>query len=461
MVYPVILCGGQGTRLWPISNKAVPKQFIDFFDKKSLLQISVERFTKLKFTYKPYIVTSYNHKFIVEKQLEEIDTISAEIILEPTAKSTAAAITLAALSISEADPDSLMLVSTVDSWITDCAEFKHTIEVAIKAAKECNKLISVGIKPRHSETAFGYIKPGKVLSGYDMAISKIIQFFEKPHELDAVKYIDEGFIWNSGIFVAPVKFFIQEMRKYSNDVLHACINSLVKSHNHLSSNSRYNISYIDYKEFEKCPIISIDLALMEKTCSAYVIQSNINWCDIGSWKDMHLTHLNDTDGNFTTKRCISIDNKNVQIYATDESKLRVALNLQDITIVDSADALLVMDTKYAQNLKSIVNKFGLTAEPIKVTDTLVQTKWGSYEILLKSKRVAVKKIIINPGQSYKNCGSSKLKYFIVLRGSISFISSRTSKIITIGQFICLNAATRYRIENKINNISAEAIKIEL
>lgn len=463
MIYPVILCGGHGTRLWPISRENLPKQFIGFASKTSLLQNSVNRIKSLPGIGMLYILTNHTQRFLAEEQLAAIGVKSAEIILEPAAKSTSPAITLAALHLESRDPDAVMLVLSSDNEITHPHRFRKLLMGASRLAKKNNKFLLFGSEAVYPETGYGYIKPGSVIDSDEsnVEICEIEKFIEKPSELEATACIKAGYQWNSGIFVLPVKLYLEEMQIHAPKILEACRASMKAGHQALSTHSHYSIVHVDHKEFEKCPTDSIDYALLEKTNKYALVKTKIGWSDVGSWGSVYSIQKKDSDGNvIKADSCVSINNHNVQVYSNNKDKLIAAVNLDNITIVDSEDAVLILNTESSQDVKKIINTLRSNHMDNFLSNATIHRTWGRYSVLLKQNSFVVKRIFLSPGRTYASKGSLKSRHFITVKGDVTLISKSTVSAFKEGNSFSYDEKGSYKIRNLSKSETAEFIKIE-
>ncbi len=343
MLFPIILCGGSGTRLWPLSRKAYPKQFIDLTNSgRTMLQSTLTRLNGLE-SSDPIVVCSHENRFLVAQQLQEIEVRAASILLEPAAKNTAPAVACAALKALDFNSDAVMLVMPADHLLEDMSSFEQAVEKALIAANN-GHLVTFGVTPFKPETGYGYIRKGNVI---DEGILSVEAFKEKPDSLTAQRYIDSGdFLWNSGMFVFKASSYVEELEKFSPETLESCRQAL--------QNSREDLDFCCLEEtaFKTCPEDSIDYAVMEKTDRCAVVELEAGWSDIGSWSSLWDVQSKDENDNATSGDTILADVKSSLIHSED--RLVAVLGVDNLIVVDTPDAVMVADRSKVQSLKSIV-----------------------------------------------------------------------------------------------------------
>jgi mannose-1-phosphate guanylyltransferase/mannose-6-phosphate isomerase len=464
MIYPVILCGGHGSRLWPISRENRPKQFIGFATSKSLLQNTIKRIDGLPRMRNPYILTNQKQRYLVENQLLELGVSSAEIILESEMKSTSPAITLAAIEIFKENPNGIMLILSSDNDIKKAKEFRKVLASATDLSAEKNKFLLFGSKAYYPEPAYGYIKSGHVIGAKDdgTSICRIEKFIEKPSIMEAEACIKDGYQWNSGIFVLPVSLYLEEMGIYSPSILENCRQSIAYGNKFKSKDSPYSVTTVSAEAFGECQEISIDYALMEKTDNAAVVRTGIGWSDVGSWSGIYEIQNKDGDGNvIKAKSCISINNRDVQVYSQNKNKLIAAVNLEGITIVDSYDAVLVLDTKSSQDVKKVVNNLKLEGKFKFLTDPVTFHSWGKYEVVTKTGKFVVKKVTLNQKKTYISNGNSKRKQFMVVKGKVELvIKGQENQVHSTGSYFIVDPNKKYKIRCLLDDAPSKLLKLE-
>lgn len=388
---PVVLCGGSGSRLWPISRASFPKQYLSMDPKieDSFLQLTLKRLKGLAKSENPIILCNEEHRFITAEQLRKIKVKPKSIILEPFGKNTAPAVALAALNCLDEDP--LLLVMPSDHKIFDISSFLRTVESAKKYA-EADNLLTFGISPNNPETGYGYIKSKKPLIKNGLKGEEIEEFIEKPSKEIAEKLIQSDYYnWNSGIYLFKASTIINEIEKYSPDIISSCRNALKYKTKDLY------FEKIDKESFQSCPNISIDNAVMEKTRLGIVFSLDVGWSDIGGWKSFWENSVKDENGNALFGNAIGISAKNNLIRS--EKRLVLGLGIEDLIIVETNDAILVSKKDHSENVKGIVDLLKKKGKKESVEHTKGYRPWGNYITIEEGAQWKVKKIEVNPGGS--------------------------------------------------------------
>ena len=450
-IHPVVLSGGSGTRLWPLSREALPKQFLKFHGDHSLLQATILRTLGLTDSSPPTILANNEHRFLIAQQLQEIGVAARDIILEPVGRNTAPPLAIAALSILAEDPSGLMLVLPSDHLITDSGAFREEVLAAVPAAL-AGYLVTFGIRPRWAETGYGYIACGDSLPG-DKACSAVSQFIEKPDLSRAERFFAEGsYLWNSGMFLFPASVFLSELERLQPALLAACRQALAESQRDL------DFTRLSKPAFERCPSISVDYAVLEHTLLAAVRPVDYDWSDLGSWKALWDVAAKDADGNVSEGETVLQDVRNSYVYS--ESRLVTAIGVEDIVVIETADAILVSHRDSVQGVRKIVDKLKDQKRTEGVIHRKVHRPWGTYESVDEGDRFQVKRITVNPGSKLSlQMHHHRAEHWIVVRGTARV--TRGEEVLTLGEnestFIPLGV--KHRLENP-GRIPLELIEVQ-
>ena len=419
----VILCGGSGTRLWPISRTLMPKQFVKLFDGKSLFQLTVERNEKL--CENQLIVSNTEQFFLAQDQLEE----NSKFLLEPVGRNTAPAIALACMQL---PPDEIVLVTPSDHLVKDEKEYMRVVDKAGVLAQE-GFLVTFGIKPSFAETGFGYIEA----DGYDVKA-----FHEKPDAETAKKYLEAGnYYWNSGMFCFKAGVFLEELQKYSPDIYDACKTALDHAKQTADNQTR-----ITHEDMIKIPKDSIDYAVMEKSEIVKVIPSDIGWSDVGSFDALYEELPKDKDGNTLNEKYIAIDSKNNLIYGKDRHIATV--DIEDTIVVDTGDALLVSKKGSSQKVKRVVSEIQKTTDLHNIHLT-AHRPWGTYTVLEDTPGYKIKRIVVKPGKRLSlQKHFHRNEHWIVVSGTATVTVGNETKLIRPNESTYIKMGEMHRLANE-------------
>lgn len=436
---PVIISGGTGTRLWPLSRKNKPKQFLSLFGEYSLFQNTLSRLLGLQDIDSPLIVCNTEHRFMVAEQLQEIDIAAKDIILEPCARNTAPAIALAALRAIENDKDAVLLVLAADHVIQNIPAFHKAIEQAKKHAEQ-DKLVTFGIQPQSAHTGYGYIEAVEK----DQP-SEVKRFIEKPELATAESYLAAGnFFWNSGMFMFKASAYLDELQQHSPEILSACKASLEKSVIDL------DFIRVETESFEHSPSDSIDYAVMEKTTKAFVVPLDAGWSDVGSWSSLWEAFPQDENNNVIIGDVITDSVHNSYIHS--ENRLVTVLGLDDVVVVETHDAIMVAHKDKAQEVKKIVEALNKQERKEVLTHRKCYRPWGSYDSVDYGERFQVKRITVNPGASLSlQMHYHRAEHWVVVSGTAEV--TRDDEVILLGEnestFIPLGSVHRLRNPGRV------------
>ncbi len=413
-ITPVILCGGSGTRLWPLSRASFPKQYLEINPQKSIsfFQETINRIKIYENIEDPIVICNEEHRFIVAEQLREINVKAKSILLEPVGRNTAPAITIASFKAVESDQNSILLILPADHIIREPEKFIKVINKAISFAKEGN-LITFGITPSRPETGFGYIEAEKNLNSDILNGEKIIRFIEKPNKEKAEKLIKEKrFFWNSGIFLFQANTFLREIKLYHPEIYNLSRKSL------FNKNLDFEFQRLDKETFFLCEKISIDKAIMEKTNFGIVLPLEVGWSDIGSWESMWSISNKDDQGNVSLGKIICKDVKNS--YFRSEGRLVVGIGVEDLIVIETQDAVFISKKNQAQKVRNIVEILENKGKAEATSHKTIFRPWGHYTSIAEESNWQVKKISVKPGESLSlQLHNQRTEHWIVVNGIAS------------------------------------------
>jgi len=439
MIYPVILSGGSGTRLWPMSRSLYPKQLLALFGDTSLLQQTAARVAGKPGFAPPVVVANEEHRFIIAQQLREIGVEPAALLLEPVGRNTAPAAAVAALRIAESAPDGLVLIMPSDHAIGDPEAFHQAIGQAARAAKT-GRLVTFGITPDRPETGYGYIAAGKPTEGCGGAFA-VARFIEKPDATDAERYVAAGdSFWNSGIFLFPAAVYLAELERLRPDMLAACKTALAKA------KTDADFIRLDKAAFTECPADSIDYAVMEHTGRAAIVPVGMGWSDLGSWDALWEMSERDAAGNALAGNVVAEGTRNC--YLRSENGLVAAIGVEDIVVVATDDAVMVAPRNRTQEVKQLVGR--LLREGHDQADALptVHRPWGTYRSIHNGDRVQVKHITVKPGAKLSlQMHHHRAEHWVVVQGTAKIVRGNEELVLTEDQSTYIPLGTAHRLEN--------------
>ncbi len=443
---PVILCGGSGTRLWPLSREHFPKQFIGLASERSLFQATVQRLQGLQEILGPLILTQEAHRFLVNEQLRQIETSPSQIILEPEARNTAPALTLAALWALAHQPDSLLLVMPSDHALTQPEAFRALLPQASELA-QAGQIVTFGIQPDRAETAYGYIQ------AQDEKGEKILAFVEKPDQATAEGYLAAGnYLWNSGIFALAPQTWIAELEKYQPELLASCRKAFE------AGQSEPAFFRPDPTAFALSPARSIDYAVMEKTDQGVVLPLNAGWSDVGSWDALKSQYPQDANGNACQGDVITLNASGNLLRSN--GRLLAAVGVENLLIIETPDAVLVASQDHAQEVKELVGQLRSQQRPEAENHTKVARPWGFYETVDKGERFQVKRITVHPGQQLsKQMHHHRAEHWVVVKGTARVTCGEKVFLLTENQSTYIPVGEVHRLENP-GTIDLELVEVQ-
>lgn len=450
MLVPAILAGGTGTRLWPLSREAHPKQFIPLVEEKSLFQLSLERLHHFKEVSKPLVVGNEQHRFLIAEQLRQSYFEQAPIILEPCLRNTAPAVALAAIYVlAHYHPDALLLVMPADH-VLDGERFAEVVAQAIPHAQS-GKLVTFGVLPTHPETGYGYIKKGAELTngqGYTIA-----NFIEKPPFKLAKQYVQsQEYLWNSGLFLFSAAAFMQELLLHEPAVYHAAKNAMHHAH--------YDKDFIrpSSVDFEKSPAISIDYAVMENTTHGVVMPLASAWNDVGAWDALMKLFPQDATGNAIKGDVLLQDCQDCFIQANH--RLVVASGVKDLVIVETGDTLLVLNKEKAQAVKVLVEKMREEARKEVIHHRRVSRPWGFFDAIDGGDRFQVKRIMVAVGAKLSlQRHHHRSEHWVVVKGTARVTRGEETFLLAENQSTYIPIGVNHRLEN-VGKIPLEIIEVQ-
>lgn len=450
---PVILSGGSGSRLWPLSRESYPKQFLPLTSDQSMLCETLQRLDGFAGLSKPIVVCNEQHRFLVAEQLRDMQVSPAAIILEPEGRNTAPAVAIAAMAALEQDEDALMLVLPADHVIDDIKIFHQSLKIASKSAYK-GLLVTFGIVPDVAETGYGYIKANQ---RYDISSAPcalgVSEFVEKPDADTAKSYLISGdYFWNSGMFMFKATCFLDELKQYAPDMSALC----EQAYNAAAADMDF--VRLDNDAFKKIKADSIDYAVMEKTDKAVVVPLDAGWNDIGSWSALTDVSESDEQSNVVSGDVLIEGSQNC--YIRSEHRLIAALGVHDQVIIETADAVLVASRDKAQDVKRIVERLKLDERSERIHHRRVFRPWGNYESIDEGERFLVKRIVVNPGaslslQSHKH----RAEHWVVVTGTAKV--TRGDEILELheDESTYIPLGMKHRLEN-VTDVPLEIIEVQ-
>jgi mannose-1-phosphate guanylyltransferase/mannose-6-phosphate isomerase len=439
-VHPVILSGGSGSRLWPLSRASYPKQLLPLMGDDSLLQETAGRVSDRGRFHPVLVIANDEHRFVVAEQLRDQGLTDARIVLEPVGRNTAPAAAVAALLIEEEDPEGVMLLLPSDHVIGDAGEFQRAVDRAQTLARD-GMLVTFGVQPTHPSTEYGYIKRGAGLGGE--GCFRVDRFVEKPDAATAQSYLDSGdHAWNSGMFVFPVRPFLAELEAFNPDIVAACRKAAA------GRGADLDFIRLDAAAFAESPTDSIDYAVMEKTGKAAVVTADFRWNDVGAWNALWDLAEKDGDGNALIGDVVAEDVAGCYLR-NEDGGLVAALGLRDLCVVATGDAVFVAPRARASEVKALVERLAGAGRGEITSHPRVHRPWGAFTDIERGGRFKVKRLVVKPGgrlslQRHKH----RTEHWVVVEGTATVVNGDKEFTLQRDQSTYIDAGAIHRLENR-------------
>ena len=438
-IIPVLLSGGTGSRLWPLSRETYPKQLLSLLGEKTLLQQTALRVADSKLFTDPMVIANAEHRFAIGEQLRAVGVANPTIVLEPCGRNTAPAVAIAALLASERDPDAVILAMPVDHWVRDHAAFQAAVSSGLAAARH-GRFVLFGLRPTAPATGFGYIRMGSEFEAVPH-VHDVAGFVEKPDRAVVERLLAcNEHLWNSGIFLLPARQFIDELAQQAPDVLAACRKTLAAATRDL------DFMRLDESAFQACPSISIDYAIMEKTENAVVVPANFEWSDVGSWSALWTMGDKDQSGNVVIGDAVMEDASGC--YVRGDGQLVAALGVEDLVIAASPDVVLVTSRKRDQDVGKLVERLKANGHRSATQTHSVHRPWGYYQSIHAGERFQVKRITVNPGAKLSlQKHFHRAEHWVVVNGTAIVTRDDEEILLRENESVFVPLGCMHRLEN--------------
>jgi mannose-1-phosphate guanylyltransferase/mannose-6-phosphate isomerase len=437
-IVPVVLSGGSGTRLWPVSRESFPKQLWPLISDHSLMQETVLRAQGEEFA-PPIVVCNHEHRFLIAEQLREAGVHDARILLEPVGRNSAPAIAAAAMLVAEEDPDAVLWMMAADASIKDTAALREALALAATAART-GRIVTFGMRPTSPETGYGYIEAGAPLRDAP-GVHALARFVEKPDAAMAARLVADGqHLWNSGMFVFTCRTLLEELETHAPHILPPVRQAV--------SDRRADLDFIRLNEiaFKACPSISLDYAVAEKTTRAAVVPATIGWSDVGSWSALWELGAKDPEGNVAIGDVLLEGAENC--YVRSDGMLAAVVGLKDTVIVVTEDVVLAMHRDRAQDVKTVVQRLKAAGRHEAVAHNRTYRPWGFYESLIQGDRFQVKRLVVTPGRKLSlQSHFHRAEHWVVVTGTALVTRDQDNVVVRENESIYLPQGCVHRLEN--------------
>jgi mannose-1-phosphate guanylyltransferase / mannose-6-phosphate isomerase len=448
-IVPVIMCGGSGTRVWPESRESRPKQFISLIGERSTFQSIVEILSDPAIFSEAIVVTNTDYRFLVAEQLGEIGA-KAKIVLEPTRRDSGPAVAVAATLAARSDPSAVVAVLAADHVFRDRALFAQLCREAGLAAA-AGSIVTFGVNPDHPAVSYGYIKPGDAIDSAGR-VRKVTAFVEKPNEATAKRFVEEGYLWNSGNFIFRADIMLEELNRFEPEIAAAATAAVAKALPDLG------FLLLDEPSFSKSPKKSIDYAVMERTDKAAVIAADVGWSDVGLWSTVWRLSERDENGNSLRGKAVALDAHNVLIRANEQ--LTAVVGLDNIIVVTTPDAVLVVDSRQADKVKQLVEALKAQKRPEASEHKRAYRPWGYYQGVDAGARYQVKRIVVKPGGRLSlQKHFHRAEHWIVVHGTAEVVRNGETHHVHENESIYLPIGCEHRLTNP-GKIELELIEVQ-
>ncbi|WP_040509366.1 mannose-1-phosphate guanylyltransferase/mannose-6-phosphate isomerase [Gluconobacter morbifer] len=437
-IVPVILSGGSGSRLWPVSRSSYPKQFWPLLNERTLIQETVLRGEGSEFA-DPIVVCNAEHRFIVAEQLRDVGIHNARVVLEPVGRNSAPAIAAAAFLVAETNPDAILWIMAADAAITHEEALKVALEHAVQAAAQ-DRIVTFGMKPTRPETGYGYIESGAELPGIP-GVYEVARFVEKPSAEKAAEFVQDGhYLWNSGMFVARAGVFLSEVETYEPQVYERVRHSVQNRQTDM------DFERLEAQSFGSAPDISVDYAIAERTKLAAVVPGNFGWSDIGSWDALWDLSAKDKAGNATFGDVFLDQARNC--YVRSDGIVATVAGVEDLIVVVTQDAVMVSHRDRAQDVKHMVERLKKSGRKEALTHNRCYRPWGFYESLIQADRFQVKRIVVEPGEKLSlQKHFHRAEHWVVVGGTALVTRDEDKVMVRENESIYLPLGCVHRLEN--------------